>query len=149
MSVESSKIKIFPCVSRTYDTDEADIKAKLMSEENITNIIKSITDKKSYIISYDDVNKIFKFVLNGYYIELKAEKRGNLYVYMEDMVKSGNHTLIYGDSDNYFKGISTSEIEPDKSVKLCLCLNGEIPNESYLKFNSSSFTVDTDFGELN
>lgn len=147
MSIPSENIVIFPCVSRTYDTNETAIKAKLMSEENITNIIKSVTDKKSYVIGYSGDK--FLFVLDGYYVELKASKSGTLYAYMEDKISSGNHTLIKGDDGGQFMGIGTSATDPGKSNQLCLLLNGEIPKESLSKFNAYSLPSSMDFGELN
>lgn len=154
MSVESKKIKIFPCVSRSYTGDEnnpeVDIKAKLMSEENITNIIKSITDRKSYVIRYDDVAKKIIFVLNGYYVELETTLGGSQYAVLNYQPSTNGHTLIEGDlgqgSNSSFHGISIVTQKPTSGEYLWISNYGVVPEESYIKFDTKS--VSFDFGEL-
>ena len=150
---QSKNIIIFPCVSRTYKgtttNPEVNTKAKLMSEENITNIIKSITDRKSYLISRSG-NK-FIFVLDGYYIELNIELNealtGTQYVKLS-YNKSGNHLILHGDDpEGVFLGLEISTTKPTSGEYLCLLYNGETPTESYYKFDTKSMKFD--FGELN
>ena len=52
--MESHNVFVFPCVSRSTGDDQKDLTAKLMSEKNITNIIKSIT----YISKKYDLNEV-------------------------------------------------------------------------------------------
>lgn len=155
MSIESGKIKIFPCVSRTYSEDEIDIKAKLMSEENITNILKSITDNKSYVISYESGNESgkLKFVLNGYYIELTYEFNDSdtYYAILNYPPDYNSHKIILGDNGNDFAGISLVNSKPDSGEYLCVWRDGSVPAESYCKFKANSMSFDDatmDFGEL-
>ena len=149
MAVDSKNIIIFPCVSRDIKDDEHEIavKAKLMSEENITNIVKSITDKNSYLLSYD--NGVFKFILDGYYVELTETLSGTKYVQLQKTI-SGNHTVLEGDAEQVFTGISIIEDKQElvSGEYLCLCADGKIPENSYLKFNENSITIGYDFGEL-
>ena len=155
MAINSENITIFPCVSRTIkDNYETATKAKLMSEENITNIIKSITDKDSYIISRSNSN-LFKFVLEGYYIRLQLpidESVTDIYVSLNYQSNTGNHTLLQGDTNNIFNGIDVltnknNLPEYDLSNYFCLLKDGSIPEESCRKFNKTSISFD--FGELN
>ena len=138
----SNTVTIFPCVSRTDNTDEKATKAKLMSEENITNIIKSITDKKSYVLDYSEGK--FKFILDGYYIELETSKEGTKYVSVNKDTL-GTYEVIQGDDGDVFSGLSITD-EPTEGPCLCLCVNGEIPQQSYQKFELKSLNFD--FGEL-
>ena len=131
MAVDSKNIIIFPCVSRDIKDDEHEIavKAKLMSEENITNIVKSITDKNSYLLSYD--NGVFKFILDGYYVELTETLSGTKYVQLQKTI-SGNHTVLEGDAEQVFTGISIIEDKQElvSGEYLCLCADGKIPENS-------------------
>ena len=149
MVVKSADVTIFPCVSRVIKDDTlTPLKAKLMSEENITNIIKSITDNQSYVISYD--NGVFKLILDGYYIELSAECSGTKYLQLAYKEESGDHILIQGDdgvAGGDFDGLFISDTKPDSGTYLCLCEGGKIPSDSYHKFNYNSMKLD--FGELN
>ena len=149
MAVDSKNIIIFPCVSRDIKDDKHEIavKAKLMSEENITNIVKSITDKNSYLLSYD--NGVFKFILDGYYVELTETLSGTKYVQLQKTI-SGNHTVLKGDAEQEFTGLSIIGDKPEtvSGECLCLCVDGKIPKESYLKFDENSITIGYDFGEL-
>ncbi len=143
--MESSKVFVFPCVSRTDDDTtngniSRELRAKLMSEENITNILKSITDKKSYIIEYDSNTKLLKFVLDGYYFEISDySPSGNQYARIDyKSVSSTNEfQLIKGDVSNNFDGLIISQEQP-VSDYLTLCMGGEIPQSSYSKFKLSS-----------
>jgi hypothetical protein len=155
--ISSVNISIFPCVSRflTNDNNEVAKRSKLMSEENITGIIKSITDKDSYVISYD--GQVIKFVLGGYYIEVAQKLSDTVYAHLVfQKSRTNQHKLIAGDNNNNFYGVvfSNSDTAPtitdsyeygDVSLKL---YDGEqVPQTSFYKFNPKSINVD--FGELN
>lgn len=159
MSILSKDIIIFPCVSRLYTADETNIKAKLMSEENLTNILKSVTDKKSYIISYE--SKSIKFVLNGYYVELGnislSEYTDPIYAVLNYQGSTGEHKIIVGDTGSddkaTFGGITLVTSTPDaNSEYLCLWNGNSVPKESLCKFSANSLSLEgttMDFGELN
>lgn len=146
LSISSNNVKIFPCVSRDIDndTDEIAIKSKLMSEENITNLIKTITDKKSYVIEKDDTT--IKFVLDGYYIELSNVTSLDIYVKLDYQIHTGKHTIIRGDEKDKgnFAGLIAKDTED--SGYFCILKDGEVPLESYQKFDKKSMSFD--FGEL-
>jgi hypothetical protein len=154
MAVNSNNITIFPCVSRVFENEnsELSLKAKLMSEENITNMIKSITDNKSFVIEYDNTYNLFKLILNGYYIELTELCENTKYVRLVYQDTSSTHILIKGDKiseglGGVFEGVEILKTTPsDEKDWLCLCKDGEIPTESYQKFDTKSMSFD--FGEL-
>ena len=150
--MESNNVFIFPCVSRSSDS-KYELKSKLMSEENVTNILKSIADKKSFVLSYAD--GVLKFVLDGYYFELSEfNLSGNKYAYIsyKDNSDSNGFKLINGDDiDGTFSGLKIQSTisnpnDVDGEDYLTLCVNGQIPNSSFSKFKLSS--VDGKFGNI-
>lgn len=149
MSISSENIFVFPCVSRSKNYD---LKAKLMSEENITNIIKSITDKKSYIIN-DDLSNL-EFVIDGYYFKLTGvELKENRYAYIstkKNGVTPNEFTLLIGDNNsNSFEGLIIDSAIPDGKDYLTLCEGGKIPADSKIKFSRESLNMSSiDCGEL-
>jgi hypothetical protein len=142
--ISSNKVTVFPCVGRSIsnDTNDINLSAKLMSEKNITNIIKSITDRKSYIISYNETDKLMKFILDGYYFEVffsgDYALSGTLYAFLS-YNNVGEYTqVIYGDEGDFFKGLIISTKPNEGGEYLVLCENGNIPDSSYNKFNPRS-----------
>jgi hypothetical protein len=134
----NSIVDVFPCVKRD------DVDSRLMSEKNITNILKSVTDKESYVISWD--GEVLKCVVKGYYFEVKETRSGDKYAHI-DFNSDG---LLKGDNEDIFEGlvIDSNKTEND----LILCENGVVPSESLEKFYSTSLSVDLtyiDCGELN
>lgn len=150
--MESSKVFVFPCVSRDTGEEQKNLDAKLMSEKNITNIIKSITDNKSYVISWDD--GLLKCVIDGYYFEVMGAPTGNQYAFI-----GMNNGVIKGDNgvdedSKYFEGLTIADTKPESEEYLILCENGVVPDSSKLKFDISSifqtgFFDIVDCGELN
>jgi hypothetical protein len=136
-------LSVFPCVSRGADYDSGS-KSKLMSEKNITNIVKSITDKESYIISWNADN--LKCVVQGYYFEIKVSTSPNGSQYLHLQM---NDDILHGDNGGSFMGVEIND--NPKGADLVLCVNGKIPNSSREKFsaNSVSDLTKIDCGELN
>lgn len=155
MSLNSSNVTVFPCVSRSIkgdDNTEIVNKAKLLSEENITNILKSVTDKKSYIINWE--KDTLEMVIKGYYFKIEdQEKSGNKYAHIKFIENTGNYILIQGDNDeSKFTGVEIIEgTAPDNDENcLTLCVNGSIPDDSKIKFTQKSISLkNIDCGELN
>ena len=142
--ISSSNIFVFPCVSRG---EQYDLASKLMSEKNITNIIKSITDEESYIISW--VNGVLKCVIKGYYFEISGiSPADNMYAHL--LMNTANDEILNGsDVSDEFSGV---EIDGNSDgADLTLCENGEIPSDRQVKFHTKSLGVDltkVDCGEL-
>lgn len=65
---KSADIQIFP-LNTPRDTQPD---SNALSEKNILNLIRSITDKHSYVVSDDTSESWFEFVLYGYYIKVKT-----------------------------------------------------------------------------
>jgi hypothetical protein len=147
----SSNLTVFPCVSRDTGTSNIDLNAKLMSEENITNIIKSITDRDSFVINYEKSGEWIEFILNGYYFKLdKFTFSGNIYASLITQPTSG-YTLLKGDelvsSTKEFKGLVLSDTDSENAF--ALCISGNVPNDSLIKFNQPSlYLTSIDCGEL-
>ena len=145
--IESSKVFVFPCVSRSMDDDTANLRSKLMSEKNLTNIIKSITDNDSYIISWE--GNFLKCIIDGYYFEISdLPISGNKYakiVYNEQ-----NNELLNGadSADNKFTGLEITATAPEGKY-LELCVGGKESKNSYSKFTNQSIGGTIDCGELN
>ncbi len=176
MTLESNNLFVFPCVSRATSDEQKNLEAKLMSEQNIVNIIKSITDKSSYIISWEDELvesesggptsqskvSILKCVIGGYYFEItdlvrQGTKRAKL-----KMSTTSPFPLLSGDTGGVFQGLEIEDLTNDsgapllsipddtESVNLVLCINGEIPHTSFIKYknNSVEYPKVIDSGEL-
>ena len=144
--LNSSKFtKVFPCVSR-------DLQDKLISEENITSLVKIITDTKAFVIN--DTLKDFEFVIDGYYFKADISEYTRNYpgpVYAQIHYKeSSPYTIIEGDNGDEFDGITFSGTVPASATTTYLQLwDGEgVPSESKIKFNLQSSNISFDFGEL-
>lgn len=141
--MKSNKVFVFPCVNRS---EKYDLKSKLLSEENITNIVKSLVDNKSFVIN-NDINNL-EFVIDGYYFKLSEKPGDTVYATIhkeEDNFLSGDTD---DDENSYFEGLVISN-EPSDGC-LPLLIDGSVPDTSKIKFNSSSLNImDIDCGELN
>jgi hypothetical protein len=156
----SEKIHVFPCGGRTISTANKSIanKSKLLSEENIINIIKSITDNPSYVIGMDE--SIIKFVIDGYYFELSLDKNNSLKPLYVKLVMNGMSTgdifrTIQGDDGSsdtsQFLGLDYVTTPPPTSSGYFQILDseGNIPESSKLKFNHTSLNLTKlDAGEV-
>ena len=144
--LKSDAINIFPCSRRgQYDTSGVpvpfDPEARLNTER--TNRLHTALNgfKNSFIISYD--NQQLKFVLAGYYIEIKyfnpADIAGNL---------SGNTTEIYAHLSLH-TGITLNTTDYTTEILYKQLPSGviesnylDVPNEGTNFFMGISFTAD-------
>ena len=127
--IKSLEIKTFPSIGRDESTD---LNAELTNEKNLTQLLKSIYKRESFVISdslSNDENK-FIFVLHGYYFEinsttssdlikiinkLKAENKASIYAHIviydnnvQRLVNADNTKqteLLKLDIDNFFHGV--------------------------------------------
>lgn len=149
----SNVIKAFPVVGRTYEGTSS---SHLMTEDNITNILKVLYNKKSFVITAE--NNIIEFVLNGYYFKIEDENLLNttpLYVYakiLED-ASAEEHKYQYLqniadatktdlDNNSIFEGIAFSSSSSEFSGEYIYSLQildeeGEIPAESKLHYTTN------------
>lgn len=151
MAVSSDKITVFPCIKRdpAYNTT-----SKLMSEQNITNIIKSIVGDRAYVIS--EISNGVEFIIQGYYFNYTFsanDTENNVYA---SIVKDGDPSLLKGDDQNgYFNGLNISyELPTGQEGKDYLTLYEKAikgaPPRSKIIFNPEVINIPTilDIGEL-
>lgn len=155
VKVLSDNLTVFPCVSRDLSDGNKVLAAKLMSENNITNLIKTLADKPSFVIS-EKIENPMKFVIDGYYFEYtNFPTSSTIYGYIKRITSTGSSGLndrIEGDDSGsgVFKGLVLTSTPPSGVPNyLTLCVNGQIPEESRAKFRGSSLKIDSiDCGEL-
>lgn len=138
--------KVFPCVSR-----ENDLHSKLISEENITSLVRMVTDNNSFVIN--DSLSDFEFVIDGYYFKVNIAKffsdnPGPIFAQIS--YKSASpYRIIEGDTDGAFGGIIFSTTEPSEGSPYLQLWDGEkVPPNSKVKFTLQSTNISFDFGEL-
>ena len=150
--VQTPVIKVFPSALRTVKPE-----GKYTSEHNLTGIIRSVVDRDSYIIKWEDGDK--KIVIYGYYFEFTTipgswtgdlycsivlDSSGRLVGYNGQTVVSDN--LDSGSSsDGSFYGLilDTSPITVSGyTVKsLQILANGQLVMGNFFKFNTDSLNL--------
>lgn len=147
----SSNVDVFPSSLREIGT------SKLTTEKNLTNILKSTTDKESYIINWTDQD-VLQLVVKGYRFDVKNARQilesqfsGDVYVKINIQEESNLLTAVDGtltlDSNNEFKGLLFSDTEGDLKI-----LEGEdqvVPIDSYKKIDSKSLGFNEDVADKN
>lgn len=147
ISVLSENIHVFPCGSRSVDSaNDLANRSRLLSEQNIVNIIKSICDRPSFVISKS--GGIIKFVIDGYYFELDLEgTETNLYAKVVYSTSGGgtSYPTIQGDSGSNFAGLSLTSTAGEVTANHLHLLdaNGNIPESSKIKFTHNSVELTT------
>ena len=63
--LDPKDVQVFP-FGKTRRTD---LNARVLNEQNITNLVRMLTDKKSYVVNFDETTHIVEFVVNGYYFK--------------------------------------------------------------------------------
>ena len=133
MSYTTAQVNVFPSAYRTEKPS-----GKFTSEQNITNLIKSLANKDSFVVDYVTVGKILKVVIDGYYFEIKDYDLPTgdltLYIYVKDnylLSVSGTTSL---DASGNFVGISDSDpgIPADYLRKLEVLKAGKLVNKGYI-----------------
>ena len=135
--LKSDDIKIFPFGSNRI----SDPNSRALSERNITDLVKKLTDNHSYVVSYDEWKHVIEFVLGGYLITANIEGLSNpLYA----SIKLDNNILSGGDDgDGEFTGVTftTNSVTDVTYILQLLDESGAVPNASYLKFAGRSFSI--------
>lgn len=100
--LKGTDVKVFPF---GHDRSNNDPYSRVLNEQNITNMIKSITDNSDYVVDYDDHTRKLQFVLNGYYFsvdvsdlleDLPKDRVSNIYAYI-NMIGNTHKYLGGGD----------------------------------------------------
>ena len=142
----SKDIKIFPFGT----TRSLDPYGRVFNEQNVSRIIKNVTDYNSYVISYDSDKKIIEFMINGYYVVanissvLTINKPLYATIVMQDEDAyahlSGGDDLI----TNEFTGVEFHTQPPSDSVYMLYLLNKSwrVPAQSKYKISAESIEID-------
>ena len=145
MSILSSKVSVFPCASRT---GKYQVEARLLSEKNMTELVKHITTSDgSYVISDDGK----EFMLGGYYFKLDDSHSFNgLSAYAS--LKFTQNNILDGDSDvsddSVFNGLDITTTKPSSGVWIQLWDGSKVPETSKISFIKKSEVRSLDCGEL-
>lgn len=113
----STNIVVFPAGRR----DMTYLASKVVSEQNLTQLVKSVTTTNgTFIIKHDSANKTLEFCLEGYYIKLSSFSMAgqplNVWASLDKDVIGGqyytNFEELKGDSNGEFKGLILSDSAP-------------------------------------
>ena len=137
----SNDVNVFPSMWRQFKPQ-----SKFTNEENFTNILKSVTDKDSYIVDYN--NGTLKCVIYGYYFEINnfnLEPDYTLYIVVDqngtliNPIQGTPHTM---DSNGECLFITSSEPQLPTGATLheldITDSNSQILTKSLTKVNSNS-----------
>ncbi|MBQ3422378.1 MAG: hypothetical protein IJH34_12090, partial [Romboutsia sp.] len=148
---KSSQVVVFPAALRTY-VASSDIKtgAKFTTENNISGIVRSVTDSESYLISPRAVSNSYdflEFVIHGYYFKVDASDlilTGNLFAGIRldasgRLINYDNDSPVLDDSTN-FTGLEFSQTDnfPGDAYYLQLFKNGQPCIDSLVKIDATS-----------
>ena len=144
--IASDNITVFPNAQRAA-TNQSQLKARKMTEENVVGITNHIVDNSSYVISENATDSPFKFVIGGYYVEISSFPANilPLYAHIKLSDTNGYKELVGQDTDpndssQDYKGVyfskSNSESGYDYHLQLLDVLDGNVyvPNASRVRF---------------
>lgn len=153
---QSNKVEVFPSTLRTIGD------AKLTTEKNLTNMVKSAVDKDSYIIerTSDDTLKLvikgYRFDVKDFSLILNSTKFENADAIYADITIQENSNLLVAndgsltlDSNNEFKGLVFTDTETGLKVAEKGANGFELPQESFKKYNSESLGFNFDCADKN
>lgn len=156
----SSNVSVFPSAYRKVDT-----KGKYTSEYNFVNIINSIIDVDSYVLSTDTTlanDHILRVVIHGYYFEIENFiKPTNKALYLAIRVENNTSNALVNfnngsaaedtalDQGSEFTGLYTGDTEPNTAAgegytiyTLQVCdFNGNLNN---VRLSTDSIFFDND-----
>lgn len=159
--LNSEQVHVFPFGS----TRQIDPNARVFNEQNISQLVRNMTDNPDYVIDYNEGNGTIQFIIHGYYFEaeLNDDVKVNgspLYAYIDtaeldtyEYLRGGDiEVLVEEDNpsdpdnplikyENKFTGItfttSTEEITSGKYLQL-LDEDGKVPASSRIRFSAES-----------
>lgn len=148
--VSSDKIHVFP-FGTTRTTDRL---ARVLNEQNLTTIVKNMTDIPNYVLRYE--NNIMDFIIQGYYFsaDVSEIKENNkpLYAYINLTTDNSGYSYLSGNDtdDGVFTGVifttSDSGIPADQMIQL-LDKSHKVPTSSKQRLSGESLNgggVDVD-----
>lgn len=151
LHLKSAKIKVFPFGSNRV-TNPVD---RVLNEQNLTQIIKSVTDYDSYVISYE--GNLIKFVINGYYVEADLTDLKDKPLYASITMEGEDYNYLNGgdnlttvkegslEAESEFTGVnfanSLEHVGGTHQLQL-LDNNGNVPVTSLYKISGESIHID-------
>jgi hypothetical protein len=143
-TLRSNMVNVFPCASRTGDYQ---VEARLLSEKNMTELVKHITTSDGSFVISDDGKE---FMLGGYYFKLdNSYSFGGLAAYASLVFTNNDNNILDGDSVNdNFNGLDITSTEPDKEIWIQLWDGAKVPEVSKISFIKKSDTLELDCGEF-
>ena len=149
--INSSALEVFPSALRSQS-----YKGRFTSETNLTGIVRSVTDKEKYVISWEPGD--YKIVINGYYFTFSTlpDSLGNT-IYAHIRTDSSNRLVSYNtgstslDDSSGFLGLlldgnpttTPSTQNTDLLYHLHILNNGVVVNRE--KINASSISAETTY----
>ena len=160
----SSDVTVFPSTVRG-NTQRS---ARLISEENLVNIVNKLVDKDAFVISSEVGLQFLEFIINGYYFKVNYANLIQQFPYSTDIfasiitgVNADAYTVLFGqDSQSNYEGVAFSGSEPagelpDGQTRYNLKIltksggNWVIPKESLIKLKGFRIQdINVDGGEI-
>lgn len=133
VNFQSINVDVFPTTYRTKY-----LQGKYTSEENFVNILNSLTDNNSYVLSWE--NQVLKVVIHGYYFEIRQFTGSNLpsNLWLGIKIESGesNSNALVS-----FLTSSTTLDENDLFTGLYYVQSSTQPNISLSPAEASNYTI--------
>ena len=97
--LNSGAVQVFPFGKKRHH----DSNARVLNEQNITNLVRMLTDRKSYVVSFDEENKVIEFVINGYLFKTDVSELWELFT-QNKAVYAAIDLATTDDNYSYLKG---------------------------------------------
>lgn len=169
---DSTNIVVFPTTKRELN----DRKSRLLTEQNLVDIVNRLLDVRSFVITKNFVyTESFEFNIYGYFFKIanigtlldlivNSEMSNGLVLNNNSCIYANIHTFVtgeyeelYGADDNgSYDGVVFTMNNPlsntDKWLKILQYSTESnewyVPMESYAKFSGTSITSPIDCGEI-
>lgn len=145
-NISSENIHVFPFgTTRNHDR-----LARVLNEQNITQLVKNMTDYSNYVLRYK--NNIMDFIIQGYYFSADVsevtEPNKPLYAHINLHTDASNYFYLAGgdieeDNKYIFTGVTFSFYEPEdkKNSLQLLDSTGNVPEKSRKRVSADSLDV--------
>ena len=135
--------------------------SNLLSETNISEMLAALTEKRNFVVSYDDNSGKIEFYLEGYHCKIDSvgtaliENADSLWI----RLNKANGLVKQPNGNNEFEGLDYVTSKPTENqnqyFQLLVKENNtwKVPAESYIRFTSesidmSNLDIDIDGGEI-
>lgn len=125
--LSSENIKVFPSIGRDSTTD---LNAELTNEKNLTQILRSIYKRDSFVISDNYSDNSLEFVIHGYYFNATFD------------ADSLSAEFTSGDKNNIYANIFVLK-EPGNETSFQQLVNTNTPSEETLNLDIKEGDLDT------